>query len=141
MRQQPRRAFTLIESIAAIVILALAIPPMLWAIRDAHVQRANPALLSQARWLATEKLEDVIADRHSDSRGYDYVIEGNYADEPAVTDFAAFSRSVSITETGADLATPGSGYKTITVQVSWMDATATARTFEVSTVVTEYTSS
>ena len=73
-----RRGFTLIESIAAVVILAIAVPPMMFAVRDAHVQRVNPMLVSKARWLATEKLEDVIADRHCDSRGFDYLTGGNY---------------------------------------------------------------
>ena len=67
MASARRRGFTLIETIAAIVILAIALPPMLFAIRDAHVQRVNPVLVSQARWLATEKLEDILADRHSAS--------------------------------------------------------------------------
>ncbi|MCZ6542471.1 MAG: type II secretion system protein, partial [Planctomycetota bacterium] len=64
--------FTLLETIAAVVILALAIPPMLWAVREAHIQRVNPMLASKARWLATEKLEDIIADRHSTTRGWAY---------------------------------------------------------------------
>jgi prepilin-type N-terminal cleavage/methylation domain-containing protein len=130
--------FTLIETIAAIVILAIAMPPMLFAIRDAHVQRVNPMLASQARWLATEKLEDILADRHSDSRGWDYLTAGNYLVEPSVSGFPAFSRSVSLTETGPDLLAPGNGYMTVTVQVSWVDATGSARTLSISTVVTEY---
>ena len=138
MARGRRRSFTLIETIAAVVLLVIAMPPMLWAISDAHVQRVNPVLASRARWLATEKLEDIIADRHSSSRGYDYLIAGNYAAEPSVTGFTNFSRSVSLTETEADLSTPGSGYMIITVEVSWTDATFTARTLSVSSVVTEY---
>ncbi|MDY7107213.1 MAG: prepilin-type N-terminal cleavage/methylation domain-containing protein [Planctomycetota bacterium] len=130
--------FTLIETIAAIVILAVALPPMLFAIRDAHVQRVNPVLASQARWLATEKLEDVLADRHSDTRGWDHLTAGNYPAEPTVSGFPAFSRTVSLTETGPDLVTAGEGYMTVTVAVSWEDATSTARTLSISTVVTEY---
>jgi prepilin-type N-terminal cleavage/methylation domain-containing protein len=139
MRTARPDGFTLIETIAAVVILAIALPPMLFAIRDAHVQRVNPMLASQARWLATEKLEDILADRHSDSRGWEYLTEGNYPAEPSVTGFPGFGRSVTLTETGADLVTPGSGYMTVTVQVSWVDATSTARTLSISMVVTEYT--
>ena len=36
--RRPRAGFTLIETIAAIVILSLAIPPMLWAVREAHLK-------------------------------------------------------------------------------------------------------
>ncbi len=131
--------FTLIETIAAVVILALAIPPMLWAVREAHIQRVNPMLASKARWLATEKLEDIIADRHSTTRGWAYLIAANYPAEPTITGYPGFSRTVTLTETLADLSTPGDGYMTIEVQVQWTDATATVRTWSVSTVVTEYT--
>ena len=47
------RGFTMIEAIAAMVVLAIAVPPMLWSLREAQVQRANATLASQARWLAT----------------------------------------------------------------------------------------
>ncbi len=135
----PRRSgFTLIETIAAIVILAVAVPPMLWSIRDAHSQRVSPMLASKARWLAAEKLEDLIADRHSTTRGYDYLIAANYPAEPSVSGYPPFSRSVSFAETLADLSTPGDGYMTVTVDVDWTDASATARTLTISTVVTEY---
>jgi prepilin-type N-terminal cleavage/methylation domain-containing protein len=132
-----RTGFTLIETIAALVVLAVAIPPILWAIRDAHVQRVNPLLASQARWLATEKLEDVIADRHASTRGYDYLTAANYPNEPTVEGFAPFSRRVSFAETGPDLQSDGEGFMTATVDVSWTDATGAVRTLTVSTVLTE----
>jgi prepilin-type N-terminal cleavage/methylation domain-containing protein len=138
MASARRRGFTLIETIAAIVILAIALPPMLFAIRDAHVQRVNPVLSSQARWVATEKLEDILADRHSASRGYDYLSGAHYPPEPSVDGFPAFSRSVALLETGPDLSTPGSGYMIVTVNVSWVDATSAARTLSISSVVAEY---
>jgi len=132
-----RCGFTLIETIAAIVILAAAIPPLMFALREAHRQRVDPVLTSRARWLATEKLEDSIADRHSSSRGYDYLIEANYPDENSVSGFPSFSRTVSFSETAADLSTPGEGYMNVTVQVGWTDGSGTARTLSVSTVLTE----
>jgi type II secretory pathway pseudopilin PulG len=131
-------AFTLIEAIIAIVILSVAMPPMLWAIRDSQTSRVSPILTSRARWLATEKLEDVIADRHSTTRGYSYVVSGNYAAEPTITGFPGFSRSVAITESGAAFVTGGTGYKLITVTVSWTDARAQSRSLALSTVVTDY---
>ena len=134
-----RRGFTLIESIAAVVILSIATPPMLWAIREAHTQRVNHVLSSRARWLATEKLEDVIADRHSTTRGYTYLVTGNYATESSVTGYTNFARSVTFTETDADLSTSGSGYMTVDVTVTWTDAVGTAQSLTVSTVLTDYT--
>jgi prepilin-type N-terminal cleavage/methylation domain-containing protein len=134
------RGFTLIETIAAIVVLAIAIPPMLFAIRDSQVQRVGPVMASQARWLAAEKLEDIIADRHSTTRGYDYLIPANYTDESPVSGFSAFDRSVTLTETEADLTTAGTGYMIVTVEVSWTDAGGDARTLSLSTVLTEFDS-
>jgi len=140
-QSRKRSGFTLIETIAAVVLLAVAIPPMMWAVRDAHIQRVNPILVSKARWIATEKLEDIIADRHSENRGYDYLTGGNYPTESTISGYPGFSRSVSLTETEVDLQTAGDGYMTVTVSVSWTDATGAPRTLAVSTVLTEYTSS
>ena len=132
-------AFTLIETLGAMVILAIAIPPMLWAVRDAHVGRVDAILSSRARWLVTEKMEDVIADRHSTTRGYSYLTTGNYSAESPVAGFANFDRSVALAETGADLVTFGSGYMNVTVSVTWNDAMGTTRTLAISTVLTDYT--
>ena len=86
------------ETVAAIVILAIAVPPMVWALREGHTQRVNPVMASTARWLLTEKLDDIIADRHSTTRGWAYLIPGNYTAESPVTDFDGFDRSVTLTE-------------------------------------------
>jgi prepilin-type N-terminal cleavage/methylation domain-containing protein len=136
-----RTGFTLIETVAAIVMLAIAVPPMLNALREGHTQRVNPVLASTARWLAVERLEDIIADRHSGTRGWSYLVPGNYGAESPVTGFTGFDRTVTLTEYQADLSTADTdgGYMVVDVAVSWTDATATARTLTVTTVVTEYT--
>ena len=134
-----KRAFSLIETIVAIVIMSIAVPAMLWTVREAHINRVNPTLASTARWLAIEKLEDVIADRHSTTRGYTYLIPANYSAENPVAGFAGFSRSVSLNETIADLVTAGAGYMNVTVQLSWTDGEAQVQTLAISTVLTDYT--
>ncbi len=144
MTTRPRPGFTLIETIAAITILAVAIPPMLWAVQEAQIQRANPMLASKARWLATEKLEDIIADRHSTgARGWGYLVPASpYAAENKgdITGYEQFSRTVTISaETMADLVTAGVGYITVTVTVGWDNATGDAMSLGISTVLTEYT--
>jgi hypothetical protein len=126
------------ETVAAIVVLTLAVPPMLLSIREAAGQRAGPTLSSLARWLATERLEDVIADRHSATRGYAWVVSGNYPAEAQVPGFANFSRSVSVVETAADLVTPGIGYKRVTVTVGWTDPKAGATSLALATILTDY---
>ena len=138
-KRSNKRAFSLIETIVAIVIMSIAVPGMLWTVREAHIDRVNPTLASTARWLAIEKLEDVIADRHSTTRGYTYLIPGNYPAENPVAGYAAFSRTVSLNETLADLVTAGAGYMNVTVQLSWTDGEAQAQTLDISTVLTDYT--
>lgn len=133
-----RRGFTLIEAIAAMVILSIGVPPILWAVRDAQVRRAGPILASRARFLATEKLEEVIADRHSTTRGYAWVNSSRYPPESPVPGFPGFTRSVAVAETAADLVSAGAGYKKITVTVSWTNPWTGAQSMAVSTVVTDY---
>lgn len=133
-----RRAMTLVECIAAVVILALAAPPLLLAARTAAHAQADPVLMSTARWLATEKLEDVIADRHSSTRGFDWVSGAHYLNEAPVAGFPAFSRSVSVESTGVNLVSAGSAAKVVTVTVSWQDSRGRNQNLSVATALTDY---
>lgn len=131
--------FTLIEALIAIVVLSVAIPPMVLALRDATGRRADAILATRAQWLASEKLEDVLADRHSATRGYAYVASGNYGAEAAVSGFANFARSVAVSETAADLVTSGTGFKRVTVTVTWRDSLGRDQSVALATVLTDYT--
>ncbi len=133
-----RRGFTLIECIVAIVILAVAVPAMTLALKQTHERRAAPVMVSRASWLATELIEDIIADRNSTTRGYPYLITSNYPSEATIPEFPGFSRSVVFVETAADLTTPGVGYMKVTVTVRWTDPGDAARALSVSTVLTDY---
>jgi Tfp pilus assembly protein PilV len=131
-----RRGLTLIEAIAAIVVVG--VPPVMMAVREAAVRRVDSVQAGRARWLAGEKLEDVIADRQSATRGYAYVVAGNYPAEPGVAGFTGFARSVAIAETGASLVGVGTGYKRVTVTVTWTDHRGQTRSLALATVVTDY---
>lgn len=140
MRRRRDTAFTLIEAIVAILILSVAVPPMLWALREARLTRADPIHISTARWLAAEKLEDIIADRHSAVRGYAWITAANYPAEPAVPGYTLYARSVAVAETGPDLAAPlaGGGYKRIAVTVSWSAPGGPERSLSIATVLTDH---
>lgn len=140
MSRAPHRpgAFSLIEAIIAIVILSVAVPAMFWAVRDAAERRAEPVMLNRARWLAAEKIEDVLADRANPSRGYAYVVAANYPAESPVAGFAGFARQVTVAERGPDLVGAGTGYKVVTVRVDYAGARGAARAFELAAVVTDY---
>jgi type II secretory pathway pseudopilin PulG len=134
-----QRGFTIIEAVVAVVLIGVTLPPMLWALRQEHRNRVRPVLASQAGFLAIEKLEDIIADRNSSTRGYAYLTGANYPAENPVPGFNGFSRNVSFSETGPDLVSAGTGYKKATVNVTWTDGTGTPRTTTLMTVVTDYT--
>lgn len=138
LRRRRLRGLTLIETIIAMVVLAVAVPGTLWAIRDSAVQRVAPLRSSKARWLVTEKLEDIVADRHSTTRGYTYIASGNYPNEATISGFPGFTRTTTVSETAADLATAGTGYKKVTVSVGWIDTKGVARQVSISTVLTDY---
>lgn len=134
-----RGGFTLIEVMIAVVVMAIAVPPMFWALRQANVQRVDPINLSRARWLVNEKMEDILADESSTTRGYSYLTNSKYTAESPVSGFTGFTRSVSIAESGADLvAGSGTGFKTVVVTVGYVDGKGTSRTLSVTTVVTQH---
>jgi prepilin-type N-terminal cleavage/methylation domain-containing protein len=136
------RAFTLIETIVAIVVLGVALPPMLLALREAQRRSTGPVQADRARWLAAERLEEIIADRHSSVLGWAYVEEANYPAESPVEAFPGFQRTVSVAETGPTLSGAGTGFKVVTVTVAWTDAGGggtASRSVAVSTVLTDYT--
>lgn len=131
------RAFTLIEAIAAIVLLSVAVPSMTWGVRDAVIRRTDPIKLTKARWLLAERMEQIIADRHSTSRGYDYCVTAAYPAEGSVSGFTGFSRSVSINAINTTVGT--TGWKMVTVSVTYVDGVGVARTITLSTILTSYT--
>jgi prepilin-type N-terminal cleavage/methylation domain-containing protein len=134
-----RRGFTLIELLIAVVVLAVATPPLVLALSDATVRRSSRTLEERARWLAAERLEEIIADRHSAARGYNHITTGNYPAQSTIAGFAGFSRTVGVNTTGPNFAAGGTGYKTVTVTVSWTDPRGGAKSFALSSVVTDYT--
>jgi prepilin-type N-terminal cleavage/methylation domain-containing protein len=132
-----RRAFTLIETIAALVVLSIAVPALLWTLGNAHIQRIDPMLVTTATWLAHEKAEDVLADASCPSRGYSWVLAARYPRETTLAGFPGFSRRVRVRETGIDLASAGTGCKIVTVEVTFRNAARRQRTLTLSTLVTE----
>ena len=132
-----RRAFTLIEAIAAVVFLGAAIPSMVWGIRDAVIRRTDPLKLTRARWLAAERMEQIIADRHSTTRGYDYCVTAAYPSEAAVSGFSGYQRSVAINAINTN--TGSSGWKNVTVTVTYIDGVGAARSITLTTILTYYT--
>jgi len=127
------------ECVIAVIILGVATPAMFFAMRNAGLNTVGSIQVSRACWVAQAKLEDIIADRHSATRGYAYVVAANYPAEATVSGFPGFARSVTIAETGASLSGSGTGYKKVTVTVTYPDWSGATKSFAVQTVITNYT--
>ena len=132
------RGFTLVETISAIVVLAVALPPMLWAIGAAQDQRVDSVMTSRARWLAMEKLEAIVADRYSAERGFDWIDEANYPHEDEVDGYPNFTRSVTITDVGPDLQPGTELHRRATVTVSYANARGRAQNVSLSVVLASW---
>lgn len=65
--RQTRRGFTLIEAIAAVVILAALVPTTALVMLDATRARHDALAVNRASWLAQAVMENVIADINSPS--------------------------------------------------------------------------
>lgn len=61
-----RRAFTIVEAVIAMVVLAIAVPATLAMIHDATIIRAESAMSTRASWLGSMMAEQILADVASD---------------------------------------------------------------------------
>jgi prepilin-type N-terminal cleavage/methylation domain-containing protein len=117
-----KNGFTLIETILVIIVLGIASYGLLNVFISGLKKSAYPLKGVQAVTLAKEKLEIIMADKHDALKGYPFLIAANYSDETPVAGFSDFDRTVSFLEvdsTDLSAASPGSGFKKITVTVSW----------------------
>ncbi len=116
-----RRATTIIEIVAALVILSIALPPLVVSFADAARQSIYPVNASAASFLAIDRMEQIVARRYRDDGGYDAVTTASFPDEGSLTGFPGFARSVSVSYVDQDLNPAGSdvGYKLVRVGVSW----------------------
>jgi len=131
------RGFTLVESIVGLVLLSVSVPPMLWALAESRRTAAGPAQSEVAYWLATERLEDIAADRCTPGRGFAYLAARNYPNEATVSGFPGFARSVTFEACGPDLKSPGSGFVRVRVAVQWTGGRGTPMTVAATTVLAE----
>jgi type II secretory pathway pseudopilin PulG len=136
MRGSRRSGMTLVDVIATMVLIGIAVPPTMIALRDAAQRQTENFHRIAARWLAAEQIETILSDRHHPARSYAHVATGSYPSDA----FGAFTRTTTITEVANDLSTAqaNSGIKRVTVRVSW-SGTQGERALQLSTVVTNYT--
>lgn len=116
-----RRGITIIEVVAAIVILSIALPPLMQAFADASTQTIQPSLAAVGSFLAIDKMEEIVARRYRGTTGYAAITSANFPAESPVTGFNNFSRTVNISFVDNTFGAVGSdqGYKKVEVVVSW----------------------
>ena len=124
MAMNIRRAMSLIEVVLAIVILGLAVPPLMIQLGAAVRSQTTSVLQLNMVQLASERLNEVLADYADQSRGYAYIITGNYPGEADPAGFKGYKRVTTVREVDpADYvsAQPGSGIKRLRIDVTGPD--------------------
>ena len=121
MRRKRIRAMTIIEVVTAIVILSVGLPPLVKAFADSSMQSHLPVNSTIASFLATERMEQIVARRYRNDTGYTALTTVNFPAESPVTGFPRFNRTVTISEVTSSLAASGSpvGYRKVRVTVTW----------------------
>jgi len=152
-----RRAFTLVESLAVIVVLSIAVPPAVSMMTDSAKAQSDSITLTRATWFATGILEHVMADASSDDAGLGFAA---FADSDAYLNtpdtgladrisamsahYASLGLTYSVTigplcdATGAVTGDADEDvFRQITAGVSWTSMRGVDRTLNIGCVVTE----
>ncbi len=79
------QGFTLIQSIIIIAVLAIVIPPLIDLLSSNLIHSGKSEAITQAVIYGRDKMDEIIADKKSPARGYNWVVTpGQYAsDVPA----------------------------------------------------------
>lgn len=156
-RPTRRHAFTLIEAVAAVVVLALLIPPTITMLSEAANARGDAIGLARGTALADAVLEHVIADVSSTdpALGFDALADADtYLDDPSdglsariaplTQPYTAAGLSYSVTigelvdQTGiASGDTAADIYRFVTVRVKIPSTTGPSLTLTNATMVTD----
>ncbi|MBI5838391.1 MAG: prepilin-type N-terminal cleavage/methylation domain-containing protein [Candidatus Eisenbacteria bacterium] len=114
------RGFTLIELVLVLMVLAVGIPPLISLGNNCLQSLHQGAYVTTATSLAQEKLENVAQDRALVSRGWSYIVAGNYPAESPVTGFPGYARATTI---ATDSTYSGVTYRNVSVTVTAPDNT------------------
>ncbi|MCA9281638.1 MAG: type II secretion system protein [Phycisphaeraceae bacterium] len=150
-----RRGFSLIEAIAAIVILGLVAPVSMVTLRDAAAARSETIQLTRATWLANAVLETVLADLSSEDASLGFAaladagaylttpvtgLEARLAGTTSFYEGLGFSWTLAIGDlVASDGEASGEAdediYRVVAVTVSWVGAAHGSKDYEVSVLV------
>lgn len=115
------RGFTLIETVLAISLISVGMLGTFAMIQNSLGSSVTSTQTLQATWLARERLDRILFNK--EMSGYNFIIPANYSGNETFTGaLIPFTRTTQIVEvSSADLASAqsGSGYKRVTVSVTW----------------------
>lgn len=93
-----QRGYSIIEVITVILFIGMALPSLVLFFSHAVVASAEEEIQSKALMLCEQKMEEILADKMSPSRGYSWITTPNrYASE---TISGGFTRTVAVVTTG-----------------------------------------
>ncbi len=120
-----RRAagFTLVELVMTIALLTVGVPALISLGTNCLTSMHQGTYATTASMLAQEKLEQVLADRACSTRGFNYIVSGNYPAESSIPPFSGYTRSVTI---AADSTYSGIVFRNVSVTVTAPDGNAVA---------------
>lgn len=128
-----QRGMSLIEVVLALVIVALAVPPLVFQIAGSAQQQQRLLVQRNLTRLASERLTAILADHANPTRGFVYIENANYPDETEPGGLSGYARRTEVRAVNpADFLTelPGSDVKRIRITTSGPDeATLVIETF------------
>jgi Tfp pilus assembly protein PilV len=95
MSARRQAGFTLIEMVLIIVITAIAVLPLSMLFANTSIRSSDARNATIAAQLAQAKMEELTADKNSPTRGFSYLVTGNYPAESPVAAFPGYNRSVT----------------------------------------------
>jgi Tfp pilus assembly protein PilV len=107
--------FTLIEMVLIIVITAIAVLPLSMLFANTSIRSGDARNATIAAQLAQAKMEELTADKNSPTRGFSYLVTGNYPAESPVAAFPGYNRSVAF---AADSTYDGVTFRAVGVTVA-----------------------
>lgn len=90
-----KRAYTLVELLIVIMILAVGLVTMLLVLRNATISSVNVGYMTVASGLAQGKIDEILADRITNANGFDYISTQDYNEDP-VSGFDGYSITVDM---------------------------------------------
>jgi Tfp pilus assembly protein PilV len=115
MRARNAAGFTLIEMVLIIVITAIAVLPLSMLFANTSIRSSDARNATIAAQLAQAKMEELTADKNSPTRGFSYLVAGNYPAENPVSAFPGYNRSVTF---AADSTYDGVTFRAVGVAVA-----------------------